>query len=242
MLGRPPAASTATLIPVITTSSTRSNPMTKPFNTHLQFSELLQVLPAWEIPNIKTSRRHCRAGLLLTLALLLVPVFHASAQTVAIPDPGLEAAIRYALGKPTGDITVADMETLTSLDACCLGIESIEGLGAAKNLTTLNLSDNPLTSLTLPAGLTSLVGLSLRDNCSLINLSLPADLTSLTYLDACCGAIKSIRGLGAAKNLTTLNLWGNQLTSLTLPAGLTSLGELYLQGNPLTNLALPADL
>ena len=41
----------------------------------------------------------------------------AVAQVVDIPDPGLQAAIRVALNKPAGDITVADMESLMELDA-----------------------------------------------------------------------------------------------------------------------------
>src|SRR6188474_926082 len=65
---------------------------------------------------------------------------------VDIPDPSLQAAIRATLNKPLGDITAADMEGLTVLDAsrttrgCVPSIESLEGLQAAINLTSLNLS------------------------------------------------------------------------------------------------------
>ena len=38
------------------------------------------------------------------------------------------------------------MLTLTNLNAASSGITSLEGLGAARNLTTLNLSDNQLTN------------------------------------------------------------------------------------------------
>ena len=50
------------------------------------------------------------------MALLVGMASLAPAQTVDIPDPGLHAAIRTALNKPTGDITIADMESLTVLD------------------------------------------------------------------------------------------------------------------------------
>jgi 4-carboxymuconolactone decarboxylase len=39
------------------------------------------------------------------------------AQTVAIPDSGLNTAIRDALGNPSGLLTVQDLLTLTNLDA-----------------------------------------------------------------------------------------------------------------------------
>ena len=39
------------------------------------------------------------------------------AETIIIPDPGLEGAIRAALGKPEGDLTVSDLESLTELEA-----------------------------------------------------------------------------------------------------------------------------
>jgi Leucine-rich repeat (LRR) protein len=48
-------------------------------------------------------------------------------------------------------------------------------------LITLNLSGNQLTSLTLPAGLSSLSTLDLRDN-QLTSLTLPSGLTNLTTL------------------------------------------------------------
>jgi len=86
-------------------------------------------------------------------------------------------------------------------------------------LTTLRLSENELTDLTLPVGLTNLVGLNLTDN-QLTNLVLPPDLYRLESLD----------------------VGENQLTSLTLPAGLTNLVGLFFVGNQLTNLTLPPDM
>ena len=134
-----------------------------------------------------------------------------------IPDTALKNAIWRSLGKPlpAGILTDEDMLSLTSLDAHAINVRQLDGLGAAHNLTRLNLSYNQLTSLTLPAGLTSLTTLNLYDN-QLTSLTLSAGLTSLT----------------------TLNLSGNQLTSLTLPAGLTSLTSLDLSWNQLTSLDL----
>ena len=58
---------------------------------------------------------------LLSLAIvgLILPAATAMAvdQVVTFPDPGLESAIRDALGKPTGDILASEAATLTYLVA-----------------------------------------------------------------------------------------------------------------------------
>ena len=63
------------------------------------------------------------------------------AEVVNIPDPGLQSIIREALGRPTGDITKEDMLGLTNLTAFDRIIGSLEGLGNAVNLTTLDLGN-----------------------------------------------------------------------------------------------------
>lgn len=65
------------------------------------------------------------------------------------------------------------------------------------------------------------------------------DLLSLTNLNACCRNVKSLEGLGAARNLLALDLENNQLTSLALPTSLTNLIVLALEHNQLTSLILP---
>ena len=61
---------------------------------------------------------------------------------VNFPDPGLEAAIRYAVGKPTGDIHDTDLTKLLNLDANDQGIVDLEGIQHCLNLTELNLSSD----------------------------------------------------------------------------------------------------
>jgi hypothetical protein len=157
----------------------------------------------------------------LVLSMLLLASFVGStvAQEVSIPDPGLNAAIREALQKPSGPLAEQDLLSLTNLDACCRNISSVEGLGAARNLSGLDLGSNHLSNLTLPVGLTNLTGLNLSEN-QLTNVVLPPDLN---YLES-------------------LNLGGNQLTRLTLPAGLTNLVGVFVTGNQLTTLTLPPDM
>jgi formylglycine-generating enzyme required for sulfatase activity len=65
-----------------------------------------------------------------------------------------------------------------------------------------------------------------------------SDMLSLTNLEAPNRNVSSIAGLEAARNLVRLNLSGNQLTNLTLPAEMTKLTTLILDGNPLTTFVL----
>src|SRR5260370_25955639 len=89
---------------------------------------------------------------------LFLTSFLASAlgHEVSIPDPGLNAAILDALGKPSGPLTVQDMLSLTNLDASRRNEKSIVGLESARNLVSLNLFINQLTNCSIPTTLTNL--------------------------------------------------------------------------------------
>src|SRR5882672_2997858 len=98
--------------------------------------------------------------------VLAIASFAAStlAQGVTIPDPGLDAAIREALQKPSGPLTEQDLLNLTVLNATNRNVSSIEGLEAARNLVSLNLQVNQLTNFSLPNTLTNLTVLDLSVN------------------------------------------------------------------------------
>jgi len=53
-------------------------------------------------------------------------LFSARAQEVSVPDPGLNAAVREALHKPSGPLTQQDMLSLTNLNAGRRNISSLE--------------------------------------------------------------------------------------------------------------------
>src|SRR6266487_6347328 len=121
---------------------------------------------SWRIEEDRQIRRTIMKTTRNIVRLLVLTSFIATAQAqeVSIPDPGLNAAIREALQKPSGPLTEQDLLSLTNLNACCRSVKSLEGLGAAHNLTVLYLGYNQLTSLTLPAGLGQLSQLVLRRN------------------------------------------------------------------------------
>jgi internalin A len=116
----------------------------------------------------------------LALCLLVLANFVVSirAQEVTIPDPGLNAAIREALQKPTGPLTDQDLLSLTDLDASRRNVSSLAGLNAARSLTTLTLQSNRLANLSFPSELTNLTTLGLSFN-PLTNCFFPDGLTNL---------------------------------------------------------------
>jgi formylglycine-generating enzyme required for sulfatase activity len=109
-------------------------------------------------------------------------------------------------------------------------------------LRTLRLSGNPdLKSLVLPAGMTNLESVFLRNN-QLTNLTLPPDLRKLVQIDALGNQLTHVDLPTGLTNLMTLILSGNQLTNLTLPPDVTKLSSLVLDGNPLTTVVLSEPL
>jgi internalin A len=180
----------------------------------------------------------------LTAVLTLVHLL--GAQEVFIPDPALNAAVREALNKPTGDLLRDDLLRLTVLHANRKGVESLAGLEAAENLielsarfnristinlekflnlTKLDLYGNQLTNIAVPEGLMSLVTLNLGNN-RLTHFSLPPALTNITTLELGENRLARIdlpQGLAA---LTILGLYGNNFTELNLPDGLSSIKKI----------------
>ena len=164
----------------------------------------------------------------------------AVAQEVSIPDPGLNAAIRVALQKPTGPLTQPDMLQLTFLNAQGRNISNLVGLETARNLNTLLLFNNHLSDFSLPT-LTNLVSLNLSGNL-LTNVSLPGGMTKLFSLLIEGNPLTQITLPADLLQLEELVLNGNQLTSFNLPANLSGLGVLDLGFNVLTNVSLPGGL
>src|SRR5215470_13690404 len=96
--------------------------------------------PSWEHWPVSSVLRGVRSIFCFSwLVISMVFLVAAQAQTVSIPNAGLDAAIRAALQKPVGPLTVPDMLSLTELNATNRNIQSIEGLETARNLSALRL-------------------------------------------------------------------------------------------------------
>ena len=186
----------------------------------------------------KQMNTFCRAAYVL---VLIGFVTSACAQEVSIPDPGLNAAIRQALQKPSGPLTASDLLSLTNLLAGGRNISSVEGLEAARNLRILDLDANSLTNFSIADALTNLTILDLFGN-RLSNFVLSNASPQLRILDIALNTLTQCSLPAGMTNLDTLFLEGNSLTNFDLPAGLTRLTQLDLSGNGLTALTLPPDI
>ncbi len=102
--------------------------------------------------------------LLFAFMAVFASIGHVANAQTPIPDSALEVAIRNSLGKPTGDITAADMESLTNLSASFSGISDLTGLEAAVNLTSLDLPGTQISDIGTLSGLTNLTSLNLSVN------------------------------------------------------------------------------
>ena len=132
---------------------------------------------------------------------------------IAFPDPNLEAVIREAIGKPTGDIQYPDVDRLTSLNASRREIGDLTGMQCLRGLTELRIGDNLITDLGPLDDLTDLVELQISRNRI-------SDLTPLA-------------GLGA---LSVLWFSNNQIADLEPLAGLPDLSYLSLSNNQIVDL------
>ncbi len=155
---------------------------------------------------------------------------------INIPDPEMLAAIRSALGKPTGGITQGDMLTLTVLDAADHAITEIRGLEHAVNLVTLYLHDNQISDITPLAALTKLVDLRLYVN-QIVDISSLSELSSLEYLNLSNNELSDITSLSRLSNLAELNLDYSEVSDISAVADLPSLKVLRLFLNPLNEEA-----
>ena len=113
---------------------------------------------------------------------------------VVFPDANLEAAVRMAIGKPTGAIYPSDLEGLTGLHASGRNITDLTGLEYCTDLIWLRLWTNQISDISPLAGLTSLTWLRLDSN-QISDISPLAGLTSLTELDLSYNQISDISHL-----------------------------------------------
>ena len=187
---------------------------------------------------------------------LPLTVFYAP--PVVFPDTNLEAVVRNTLGLLTGPLTTDDLQTLTYLTASYLSISNLTGLEWATNLTTLDVSGNPITNFSPLLALTQLLNLNvgynnLRDLSPLSlltnlttltldgnpspNLAQLASLPNLAQLSVGSCSLSNLTGIDVLAHLQSLSLGYNGLRDVSPLAALTNLVYLDLQGNPLAGTA-----
>ena len=162
-------------------------------------------------------------------------------QVVTFPDPNLEAVIREAIGKPTGDIYQSDVDGLTGLTANERNIVNLTGLEHCSNLRTLTLWVNQISDISPLASLTDLCWLDLGAN-QISDISPLASLTNLSHLCIDNNQISDIYPLASLINLRWLALYFNHISDISPLASLTNLKDLQLQNNWITDISALASL
>ncbi len=144
----------------------------------------------------------------------------------------IEAAIRKAAGRPTGELTQTDLEKVTELSFEDNKLTSVKGLEKLTQLEILSLGDNQLTEV--PRGLeklTQLWRLNLEDN-QLTSVEGLEKLTQLRSLYLYGNQLTDVKGLEKLTQLERLSLWNNQLTDVKGLEKCTKLTSLNLEWNP----------
>jgi internalin A len=159
---------------------------------------------------------------------------------VPFSDPVLETAIRAAMDRPDGDITLAEAKTVEALnlDFEVVGdiIQNIDALRYFTGLTELDM-DNVLHSNEGSFDFSPLANLKNLENlsvvsCGLIDLSPLKNLRQLNYFDATWNEIKTVEPLSGLTNLQTLLLEGNSISDISPLAGLTGYKCFWWEGIP----------
>lgn len=157
-------------------------------------------------------------------------------EAVTFPDPNLEAAIREAIGKPTGPIYPSDLEGLTSFSARERNITDPTGLEHCTNLTSLDLGYNQISNISPLAGLTNLLYLNLDGN-QIGDISSLAGLMNLQGLLLVGNQVSDISSLASLTKLNGLQLAGNHIGNISVLAQLTNLQALYLDGTQISDIS-----
>jgi hypothetical protein len=156
----------------------------------------------------------------------------------------IEAAIRKAAGKPTGELTQADLEKVTELSLRGKQLTDLRPLTGLTRLSNLDLRANKLTNLKGLEGLKQLKELSLQDGNQLTDVSALAELTKLEWLALNENRLTDVSALAGLTQLKQLNLSINKITDEQLKhlMRLTNLTSIGLQGNPSLTMAAIAEL
>jgi len=157
-----------------------------------------------------------------------------------LSDPNnvkIEAAIRRAAKKPTGELTKVDLEKVTGLRFYHKQLTELpKGLEKLTQLTKLSLLGNRLTDVKVLEKLTQLKELHLENN-QLTELPKGLEkLSQLTNLSLSDNQLTNVKGLEKLTQLTRLSLYRNQLTDVKGLEKLTKLTSLELRFNQLTDV------
>lgn len=201
---------------------------------------------------------------LIAIILIAIPTdLFASDNIVNFADANFEEVVREMLGKPSGDIYVSEVDSISSIEAAQCDISDLSGIEHFKALRSLDIYNNYISDLTPLSKLTSLQDLILTRNFvsdikplasvnSLRYVSLSANpisdispLTSMTFLDSLylneCG-LTNIEVISALTSIKELGLEVNNISDISPLSNLTSLNYITLDKNPINDISALSNL
>lgn len=122
-----------------------------------------------------------------------------------------------------------------NLSGCQLSDSAVTALSGLTELTTLNLSNNNISSVSGLRELTKLQNLDLSNN-KISDITPLTSLTALKNLNLGKNSLADIRGLEACKEITVLDITSNTISELPTIHSMEQLIELHLGDNPIKNL------
>jgi Leucine-rich repeat (LRR) protein len=156
-------------------------------------------------------------------------------------DKNLEALVRTAIGKPTGNLTANDVKNITELYVADNQVKDISGLEQLTNLQYLSLESTEITDISVLKNLTNLTDLCL-DNTKITDISALKDLNNLTDLSLNNNKINDISALRNLTNLKDLSLNNTFVTDISTLRYLPKLTNLSLDNNKITDISTLRDL
>jgi internalin A len=150
----------------------------------------------------------------------------------------IEDEVRRKLPKPTGDITIADLKKLKSLNTSQVKLDELDVclFSHMTGLKELFLGEGSFDDLSPIAGATSLESLRASIN-QVSDLGPLAKLKKLDRLDLGRTQVKDITPLAELTELTELQLDGTQVEDIAPLAKLTKLETLSLRGTKVKDLS-----
>ncbi len=156
---------------------------------------------------------------------------------IEFADPHLEQAVRSAIGKATGPITLEDVQLVNTIDLNSLLLTSLEGIQYLTALNWLNLSETGTTDISLMSSLTQMQSLYLADN-EISDIGVLSGMLNLVELDLNQNQIEDISPLKwpLNKNLQVLRLGDNKITDIAVLSNISSLEVLELHNNRISSV------
>jgi len=156
---------------------------------------------------------------------------------VVFEDPCLEVKARWALKKPSGDLTDADLLSMIGIPGSAIAVNdtitSLVGLERCTNVIALYLSLEAIEDISPLAALKEMKYLLLDQNNKIRYLTPLSGLAELEYLDINQNQITDVSPLAGLTKLVYLNIMYNPIGDISMLGGLTALEQLWVSRNPI---------